>query len=170
MGRRIAGPFLCLLLLAVGLGGCSNALEAETERSTREMAALDRLVVALEPGISPAEVRDELGRPEAETGVEGEPTTMMVYAGGRWELHFEENRLDRRVKYPAVRRSRGIGEEGLLDRKIRALHRGMGIVTVRARLGSPRSYELGTEKEVVLWYGRWSLTFRGGALDTRTAW
>jgi hypothetical protein len=169
MGRRLALS-LGLLLAAAALAGCSNVLEADTELSPGDRAALDRMVEALEPGMSTEEVRDELDGPHTETGVADEPTAVMVYGHGRWALYFEENRLDRRVKYPSLRNPRGNRDERGLDRRIRALHRGMGIAEVRATLGPPRSYELGAEREVVLWYGRWSLTFRDGALDTRTAW
>ena len=97
---------------------------------------------------------------------------MLFY--GRWQLFFEDGRLDRRVKYvlerPFPDDSVVDQKERALDRKVLDLRLGTSLAAVKSKLGVPDTYTIyknAPGKEEALSYEAWDLTFVDGALAHR---
>lgn len=98
---------------------------------------------------------------------------MLFY--GRWQLLFENDMLDRRIKYvyqrplpdPRVVDRR----EKTFDKRVFNLKRGLSISAIMSMLGPPDTYEIVQNKprrKEILAYELWELTFIDGALKFKS--
>lgn len=180
MNRRVAALIVSVLAFSVVSIGCSEAGNEEARLPSDHQAArlpandqaLDRKVRELESGMSIEDVRARLGEPLGEQ-IESDPEVEMLFYG-RWELFFEDDSLDRRVKYVIERPipdPRVIDQkQKALDRKVLALRLGMSMAAVRSTFGTPDTYTIfknAPGKEEGLSYEGWELTFVDGVLTHR---
>ncbi len=167
---------IVLCLVAVGLmqGACSrDDGNAENFRAPSNNPALDRKIQALRPGMSLNAVRAKLGKPLGERDFEKDPEIHMLFYG-RWQLLFEDGKLDRRIKYVIERTPPEPAhidkEERALQRVVLSLKPGVSKTVVRSALGPPDTYEIvkgAPHSKEVLSYELWELTFVDNALVLR---
>lgn len=131
---------------------------------TTNSKALDRKVLALQPGASIEAVRSKLGNPASVIAAEGQ--VVLLY--GTWRLAFYDEGLESRTR--EYRPGRWSTNEKGLNRKVLKLELGTPIEVIRSEFGKPEAYEIFSNppsREESLHYGRWKFDFTDGILEGR---
>lgn len=166
MKCRAVALTLGLLIIGGGVNGCAE----EVGRWTMNGRALDRKVLALQPGMSVEAVRAQLGEPSSEISLEEEE--VLTYGEWRWRLVFiTAERLESWTR--EYKSDDWPTDSKALDRKVLKLQLGTSIEDVREKLGKPEAlqiYRNVPHKEESLWYLPWKLSFTDGKLEFRTKW
>ena len=166
-GRRSSRCWLGLVgivISACSLIGCSSQ---DAGSPTGSPLRFDQKVLDLPQGALLEDVKDDLGKPVAETTYGSE--AILNYPP--WQLHFQQDELRQRIRETRSGRTSISGP--ILDRKV-LLHLmpGMAVREVRKILGTPevyeQIYESARKPAVVLRYAYWELYFRKGRLVRRT--
>lgn len=173
MNRRVGALILGIAALTVATSGCGDKTPSTEVWLPKNSPALDRQIAELNRGMSVESVKARLGKPLSENTVdEGNRTVAMLFYG-RWQLLFDDGKLDRRVKYVFERPIPKVGvddqKERALDRRVLALRPGMPMGAIKSRLGVPDTFEIDRNdpEEITLSYKYWRLAFVNGVLKLR---
>jgi hypothetical protein len=153
-----------VVVLGLGFVGCSNGAES-IPLSPREFR---QKVLQLKQGANAKSVKAELGEPVSEFAEPVQRTTLNYRS---WQLFFDKEGLERRVRQKRPFPRRLTTANSSFDSSVQELQRGMSVASVRRRLGTPEWYEEAFEEnpdpEIILRYGPWEVIFIHGKLAYR---